>query len=148
MVVLPYVSMHNSTRKMVEYLASALAERGVTVEQFNLAVTDFGKLAMALVDAGTMVIGTPTVLAGPHPQVVYAAYLTNALKPNLRFASVIGSYGWGGTVVEKLVGMLPNLKVEILDPVLCKGFPQEADLRALDNLAGTIVKKHEEHNFT
>jgi hypothetical protein len=30
---------------MVDYLGAALVERGVNVEQFNLAVTDIGKLA-------------------------------------------------------------------------------------------------------
>ena len=39
--------------------------------------------------------------------------------------------------------MIPNLKVEVLDPVLCKGLPSESDLKALDNLAETITKKHE-----
>jgi len=143
-VVLPYVSMHGSTRRMVEYLVGALAQRGVTVKQFDLTVTDLGKLAAALVDAATVVIGTPTVLAGPHPNAVYAAFLANALRPNLKFASIIGSYGWGGKTVEQLVGMLPNLKVELLDPILCKGYPREADFKALDNLAEAIAQKHEE----
>ncbi len=61
-VVLPYISMHGSTRKMVEYLVGALTQRGVTVKKFDLTVTDIGKLAMALVDTATVVIGTPTVL--------------------------------------------------------------------------------------
>jgi len=147
-VVLPYISMHGSTEKMVEYLVSALAERGVTVHQFNLAVTDIGKLAITLVDAATIVIGTPTVHVGPHPNVVYAAYLANALRPKLKFASIIGSYGWSSKAIEQIAGLIPNLKVEILDPVLCKGFPREADFRALDNLAATIAEKHKEHNFT
>lgn len=94
-VVLPYVSMHESTKRMVDYLVSALVERGVSVEQFNLGVTDIGKLAMALVDAATIVIGTPTILAGPHPYAAYAAFLANALRPKAKFLSIIGSYGWG-----------------------------------------------------
>lgn len=147
MVILPYISMHGSTDKMVEYLVSALAERGVTVEQFNLTATDIGKLAMALVDAATMVIGTPTVLGGPHPNVVYAAYLANALRPKLKFASLIVSYGWGGRVVEQVTGMIAGLKAEIIDPVISKGFPNGADFRALDNMATTIAGKHKEHNF-
>jgi len=146
-VVLPYISMHGSTRKMVEYFVEALAERGVTVKQFDLAVTDIGKLAMALVDAATVVIGTPTVLAGPHPNVAYAAILANALRPNLKFISIIGSYSWGGKAVEQLAAMIPNLKVEILEPVLSKGLPKEADFKALDNLANTIAEKHKERGF-
>ena len=43
--------------------------------------------------------------------------------------------------------MIPNLKVEILEPVLSKGFPKEDDLKALDNLAAAIAEKHREHNF-
>ncbi len=146
-VVLPYISMHGSTQKMVEYFVGALADRGVTVKQFNLAATDIGKLAMTLVDAATMVIGTPTVLVGPHPNIAYAAFLANALRPRLQFISIIGSYGWGSKAVEQLSGMIPNLKVEVLDTVISKGFPKEADFKALDNLANTIAEKHKAHGF-
>jgi flavorubredoxin len=140
--------MHGSTYKMVEYFVEALAQRGVTVKQFDLTATDIGKLAMALVDAATVVIGTPTVLAGPHPNVVNAVFLANALRPKLKFVSIIGSYGWGGRAVEQLAAMIPNLKVEILEPVLCKGFPRETDFKVLDDLAETIAEKHREHSFT
>ena len=146
-VVLPYISMHGSTRKMVEYLVSALVQRGVTVQQFDLSVTDVGKLAMALVDAATIVIGAPTVLAGAHPGVAYAALLANALRPKLRFASIIGSYGWGGKTVEQLAGLIPNLKVEILEPVLGKGLPKEAEFKALEGLADAVAQKHKESGF-
>jgi len=146
-VVLPYISMHGSTQKMVEYLVGALADRGVTVKQFNLSVADIGKLAMTLVDAATMVVGTPTVFVGPHPNVAYAALLANTLRPKLQFVSIIGSYGWGSKAVEQLKGMIPNLKVEVLAPVVCKGLPKEPDFRALDNLANTIAEKHKERGF-
>ena len=146
-LVLPYISMHGSTHKMVEYFVEALTERGVTVKQFDLTVTDLGKLAMPLVDAATVVVGTPTVLAGPHPNVISAVFLANALRPKLRFVSIIGSYGWGGKTVEQLSAMLSNLKVEVLPPVLCKGFPREADFKALDNLANAIAQKHKENKF-
>jgi len=141
-VVLPYISMHGSTKKMVEYFVDALIERGITVKQFNLAKTDIGKLAMALVDAATIVVGSPTVLVGPHPNVVYGVYLVNALRPKLKFASIIGSYGWGSRMVEQIKGMLSNLKVELLEPVVTKGFPKDEDFKALDKLADEILNKH------
>jgi len=146
-VVLPYISMHGTTREMVKYLVDALTEKGVTVEQFNLAVTDIGKLAMALVDAATIVIGSPTVLTGAHPNVVYATYLANALRPKVKFVSIIGSYGWGGKMVQQLADLIPNLKVEILDPVVVKGYPGDKDFDALDKLAAIIADKHKEHNL-
>lgn len=147
LVVLPYISMHGSTKKMVDYLVDALSERGVSVQQFDLTVTDTGKLAMALVDAGTIVLGTPTVMASAHPAAVYAAYLANALKPKVKFASIIGSYGWGGKVVEQISGLLNNLKVELLEPVLVKGLPGDVQFKLLDKLADIITEKHREHNL-
>jgi flavorubredoxin len=146
-VVIPYVSMHGSTKQMVNYFVASLVDRGVGVEQFNLTDTDIGKLAMALVDAATIVVGTPTILAGPHPYAAYSVFLANALRPKAKFLSIIGSYGWGGKTVEILAGMIPNLKVEVIEPVLVKGLPSETDFRALENLAETIATKHKEHGF-
>jgi len=143
-VVIPYITMHGSTAILVRRLVGALTDRGVRVEQFNLADSDIGKLAMALVDAATIVIGTPTVLTGAHPNIVYATYLANALRPKARFASIIGSYGWGTKVIEQLSSMIPNLKVEVIPPVLCKGLPAHGDLDAIDNLAEAIAAKHKE----
>jgi len=141
-VVIPYVSMHHSTAAMVRHLEKALADRGIPAHPFNLTVTDLGELAMALVDAATVVLGTPTVLTGPHPSAVYAAYLVKLLKPRTRALGIIGSYGWGGKTVKDLEGILQGLPVELLDPVLVKGLPGTEDYRALDGLADRIAEKH------
>lgn len=143
-VLIPYISMYGSTGKMVDHLASALIKKGITVKPFNLTKTDIGELAMALVDAATMVIASPTVLIGPHPNIVYAAYLVNLLRPKLKFVSIIGSYGWGGRMIEYIGGMLSNLKVELIEPVIVKGRPRAEDLKALDGLAEEIHKRHKE----
>lgn len=143
-VVLPYISMHGSTRRMVEYFVDALTERDIFVKEFNLTETDIGKLAIALVDAATIVIGSPTVLIGAHPKVAYACILTNALRPKTKFVSIIGSYGWGGKMVEQITSLVPNLRVEILEPVIAKGYPKDDDLSALDKLADVILAKHKE----
>jgi len=143
-VVLAYVSMHGSTKAMADYLIDALMQRGVVVKPFNLSVSDIGELAMALVDAATVVIATPAVLGGAHPLAMYATYLVNALRPKTRFVSVIGSYGWGGRMVEQLKDTLKNLKVELLEPVLAKGYPAKEDFKLLDKLADDIRSKHDE----
>jgi flavorubredoxin len=145
-VVIPYVSMHGSTQKMVDHLTSALITRGINVKPFNLTHTDIGELALALVDTATVVVATPTVIFGPHPQIVSATYLLNLLKPKMRFASVIGSYGWGSKTAETIVKMLDHVKVEVLEPVMVKGLPDEVTMKALDRLADDILKKHKEMN--
>jgi len=147
-VVLPYVSMHDSTKIMVDYLADKLIEKGIAVEIFDLSTADIGKIAMALVDAATIIVGTPTVLAGPHPKALYVTYLANVLKPKAKFVSIIGSYGWGGRTLEILKNNLTNLNVEILNPVLVKGLPEKEDFKLLDELADAIYLKHKELGLT
>ena len=55
---------------MVDHLISALADRGVCVEPFNMTVTDLGRLATTLVDAATIMSRFPrlkqTVERSPH----------------------------------------------------------------------------------
>jgi len=142
--VVLYVSMHNSTRLMVEHLVDELVNQGVSLRQFDLIGADIGEIALELVDAATIVIGTPTLFGGPHPNVAYAAFVANILKPKAKFATVVGSKGWGGKVAERLVEMLPNLQAEILDPVICRGLPTDEVKQSLSGLAEQIAKKHQE----
>lgn len=137
-----YVSMHGSTERMVNYLVAALAERGVRVQKYELTTTDIGKLAMDLVDAATLVVGTPTVHGGPHPAVFAATNLANALRPKLRYAAIIGSYGWGGKAPDQILQLIPNLQVELVGTVLAKGLPRQETWAAVDALADRIAQKH------
>lgn len=143
-VLIPFVSMHGSTKKMVECLSDCLINYGIEVIQFPIPVTDIGKFAIKLVDTPTLVIGTPTFLAGVHPLAIFAAYLVNALRPKLRFATVIGSYGWGGKAVEHVQAQMSGLKIEFLEPVLAKGLPGKADYDLIEKLASNIFNKHKE----
>lgn len=140
-VIIPFVSMHDSTRVMVEYLIDKLIEKDITVKPFNLTKTDVGELAMELVDAACMVLATPVVLGGPHPQAMYAAYLANLLRPKLRYFSLIGSYGWGGKMLDIVKSMTSNLKVEMIEPVLIKGLPKEEDFSKIDRVVEEICQR-------
>ena len=141
-VLIPYVSMHGSTEAMVQYLTKALIKREITVQPFNLSRTDIGELAMAVVDAATVIIGSPTVILGPHPAAVSAAYLVNLLRPKTRYLTIIGSFGWGGKMPEQIKALLSGMKAEFLSPVIIKGYPKLEDFSALDRLADDIAARH------
>lgn len=143
LVLIPYVSMHGSTEKMVSFFTDALIERGIEVRPYDLTRADIGEVAMTSVDAATIVVATPTVLFGPHPTAVHATYLLSVLKPKTKFVSVIGSFGWGGKTVQYITDTLAHLKAEVIDPVYIRGYPGSEDLSALTALADTILKKHE-----
>ncbi len=141
-VVIPYISMHGSTETMVKYLVDQLIKRDVKVTPYHLTNTDIGQLAMALVDTATIILASPTVLTGPHPQIVYAAYLCRLLRPKARFAGIIGSFGWGSNMEQDIVQMLNILKLELFPTIMTKGLPEPEDFKKLEELADQIVQKH------
>jgi flavorubredoxin len=141
-VIIPYISMHGSTEKMVYYLMDQLINRDINVTPYHLIYTDIGKLAISLVDAATIILASPTVLTGPHPQVVYAAYLCKILKPKAKYAGIIGSFGWGSKMEEDILQLLKNLKVELLPTIMVKSNPREEDFAKLSQLADIIAKNH------
>ncbi len=143
-VVVAYVSMHDSTKKMTDYFVDALMDRGVGVTQYNLTTADIGEMVIELVDAATLILGCPTVMVGAHPKAMYAAALVNALRPKLRHLGIVGSFGWGSKMVEQLGGLLTNLKAEVFEPVLSKGMAKDEVYMKLDELADKIVQKHKD----
>ncbi len=140
-VILAYVSMHNSTKVMAEFLISELINSGIKVIPFNLTKTDIGELAIALVDAATILVGTPTVLTGPHPAALFVIYLLNILKPKTKYLGIFGSYGWGGRTLEIIKSLTTNLNAELLPPVLIKGYPKKQDFLLLKELVEKIKEK-------
>ncbi len=146
-VLIPYISMHGSTKQMVDWLIDALAERGIETVPFDLGKIDLGRFAMELVDAPTLVLAAPTVLVGVHPMAIYAAYLVNALRPKLKLVGFMGSYGWGGKAAEHVKAQLSTLKAEFLPPLLVKGLPRQQDLKKVEEVAEVIYEKHRELNL-
>ncbi len=142
LVVMPYVSMYNSTKEMIDYLSDKLEAKGVKTFKFDIVDDDLGDLAMQLVDAATIAMGTSMVLAGPHPMAVNVAYLAAVLRPKAKFATLLGSYGWGGKLFDVIADMLAPLKLDLVEPLQIKGKPTADDFKKLDVMAENIYEKH------
>jgi len=140
-VVLAWVSMHGSTRALVSRLEGCLAERGIPFESYDLASSDLGAIAGACVDADTLVLASPMVLAGPHPVALHTAHVLNLLKPPLRHIAVVGSFGWGGKLTEHLLEAMPRIKAEVLEAVIVKGLPRDDGWAAIARLADDISSR-------
>jgi flavorubredoxin len=146
-LIILYVSMHGSTKNIVDFLTKRFVEEGINIKRFNLTNSDIGEIAMSLVDSASLVLATPTVLTGPHPLALYATYVTNILKPKTKFIGIVGSYGWGGQMPNIIKETLKNIKAEYLGEVLIKGDPREDDYRTLDDFVNKFVNKHKELNL-
>jgi flavorubredoxin len=139
-----YVTMWNSTEKMVKQMAETLASEGIEIAFHNLAITDIGDLARDLVDSKALVLGAPTVLGGAHPLAVYAAYLVKALRPPTKFAVVLSSYGWGGGAIKQIQETLGQFKVEVVGALEINGPPTEENIRQIVEIGKTLAKKIKE----
>lgn len=142
LVLLPYVSMYGSTKEMIDYLSTELNKRGIETLKHDIVSDNLGDLAMALVDGTTIVLGTSMVVAGPHPASVNVAYIASILKPKAKFASFVGSYGWGGKLFDILGEILGKLRLDVIEPVQIKGRLTQEDYAKLDTMVDTIVEKH------
>lgn len=146
-VVIARVSMHGSTRVLADALEAELVAQGVNVQPFDLTEPALDAFASALVDAGTLVLAASAVWGAPHPLAVMAAYVASGLKPKVRWATVVGSYGWSPKGLEDPSALLPGLKAEFLPPVLAKGYPQAESLGAVRALAHRIAEAHRAANL-
>ena len=142
LVLLPYVSMYGSTKEMIEYISDKLNAKGIQTLKYDMIRGDLGDLAMGLVDATSLVLGTSMVLAGPHPASVSVAYLAGVLRPKLKIASFVGSYGWAGKLFEPLAECVSKLKLDVIEPIQIKGKLKDSDYKKLDNLVNSIYEKH------
>jgi flavorubredoxin len=138
--------MHESTKVMVERLTIKLSEQGLSVVCRNLGAEpdslslETGHFITDLVDAAAVIMATPTVIGGPHPNIAYAAIVANAMRPKTRFYGMIG-FTAGAARLLTHEALTSNLKAERLDPIMVKGLPREEDLARLDELAIVLAEK-------
>ena len=134
--------MYGATKEMIDYLSEELNKKGIDTIKHDIISDNLGDLAMALVDGTTIIMGTSMVIAGPHPASVNVAYIASILKPKARFASFVGSYGWGGKLFELLADIMGKLRLDVIEPIQIKGCLTKDDFQKLDNMVETIVEKH------
>ncbi len=142
--IVAYATMWHSTEKMIQPLVETLASEGIETAVCNLAVSDIGDIAKDLVDARAIVLGAPTVLGGVHPLAVYATYLVKALRPPLKFALVLSSYGWGGGAIRHIQEILGQTKLELVGAMEINGPPSEDDIKKVTELGIALAKKIKE----
>ena len=144
--IIVYVTMWNSTEKMIQPIANTLTSEGVEIVLYDLTLSDIGDVAKDLVDSRAIVLGAPTVLGGMHPLAVYATYLVKALRPPLKYGVVLSSYGWGGGAVKHTQEVLGPLKMEVVGAMEINGPPTKNDITKIIEIGKTLAKKIKEES--
>jgi len=140
-VLVAYVSMWGATERLVQAAVETLREANLSTTVYNLATLDLGSFCADLVDSRALVFGAPTVLGGLHPLASFALNLLRMLKPPLRFALFLSSYGWGGGAARQVQDALESLGLELVAFVDVPGQPRAAELQEVKKAAQKLTQK-------
>jgi flavorubredoxin len=116
--VVVYDTMWHSTEKMAEAIVAGLAEKGVYAKPMHLRACHRSDVITEIVDAGAVIVGSPTLNNGLFPTVSDFLTYMKGLKPKNKIAAAFGSYGWSGEAVKLISKQLEEMKFELVDPGL------------------------------
>jgi flavorubredoxin len=128
--VIFYDTMWGSTDLMARAIADGLREGGTVVKVLKLGSAHRSDIATELLDAGAVVVGSPTLNNHMFPSVADALTYIKGLKPKGLFGFAFGSYGWSGESVKHIEEMLAEMKVDIKgEGIKVRYVPTAEDLR-------------------
>lgn len=111
--VVAYDTMWQSTAAMAQAIGDGLSEAGAVVKVLPLRASDRSELALELLDAGALLVGSPTLNNAPLPTVVDVLSYLKGLRPRKLVGAAFGSYGWSGEAVGQLEEKLRGMGIEL-----------------------------------
>ena len=128
--VIVYDTMWGSTCAMAKAYAEGLMAGGACVRQLPLSASHRSDVATELLDAGALLVGTPTINNNMFPTVADClTYLRGLNRQNL-IGAVFGSYGWSGEATKQAAEILDDMKVErVAEPMRVQWVPSDAELQ-------------------
>ncbi len=133
--VVAYDTMWHATEEMAHAIAEGLTRGGAVPSVHPLASSHRSDIAAALLEAGALFMGTPTINNNMFPTVAdLSTYLRGLNRRNL-VGAAFGSHGWSGEGVRHLSRTMGEMGVELLHDGLASRFrPTPADIEACVSL--------------
>jgi flavorubredoxin len=139
--VVIYDTMWHSTEAMAETIASALIEEGVNAKPMHLRNCHRSDIITEVLDAGAILVGSPTLNNNIFPTVADFLTYMKGLKPQNKISAPFGSYGWSGESVKLITKELEEMKFDIVDPgVRLQYRPDAEGLAACEALGKKIAQ--------
>lgn len=129
--VVIYDTMWASTGKMATAVADGLAGAGVHVKLMSLQANHRSDVMTEILDAGALVVGSPTMNSQLYPTVADCLTYIRGLKPRNMVGAAFGSYGWSGESTKLLEEELEKAAIELVaDSIKVNYVPTAADIEA------------------
>jgi flavorubredoxin len=144
--VVIYDTMWQSTATMARAVGDGLLEGGSHVKLLPLSATHRSDVATELLEAGALLVGSPTMNNNLFPTVADTLCYLKGLRPMNKLGAAFGSYGWGGEAVRQINVLLDEMKIErISEGIRVKYVPDEEALAQCFTLgremADRLIKK-------
>jgi len=138
--VVAFDTMWQSTARMAGAVAEGLLAGGAAgVKVMPLHACHRSDVATELLEAGALVVGSPTINNQMFPTVADLLVYLEGLKPRNLVGAAFGSYGWSGEAVTKIEESLTRMKVDLAAGGLKVPYvPDEAALAACVALGRTV----------
>ena len=139
--VVIYDTMWHSTEIMAETIVAALGEEGVDAKPMHLRSCHRSDIITEVLDAGAVIVGSPTINNGLFPTVSDFLTYMKGLKPKNKVAAAFGSYGWSGEAVKLINHEFEQMKFEVIDPgIRIQYVPDDKGLDACHHLGKKIAR--------
>jgi flavorubredoxin len=140
--VILYDTMWGSTDAMAKAIEEGLAAEGIHVRSMRLRENHRSNVATEILDAGALIVGSPTLNNNLFPTVAEAlTYLKGLRRKNL-IGAAFGSYGWGGEAVTQIKEQLAAMRVELVaEPVSIQYVPDKAALLQCRELGRQVGRR-------
>jgi flavorubredoxin len=125
--VVVFDTMWNSTAKMAEVIAEGLMAGGAQPKLMPLRSNHRSNVATEILDAGALVVGSPTLNNNMYPTVADLLFYLKGLKPKNLVGAVFGSYGWSGEAVGQIRSTLEEMKIDLVDESLRVKFVPDSE---------------------
>jgi flavorubredoxin len=128
--IIIYDSMWHSTEKMALAIADGISASGkISVKVLSLSATNRSDVATELLEAGALIVGSPTLNQQIFPTVADVLCYLSGLKRKNLIGLAFGSYGWGSEATKILQEHLQKMAITPVDEPLAITFvPTEDDL--------------------
>lgn len=147
--VVVYDTMWQSTAEMARAIAQGIYDAGSQAKVLSLSGSHRSDIATEMLDAGALVVGSPTINNNIFPTVADAMSYLKGLKPLNRIAAAFGSYGWSGEAPKQLRAMLEEMNFEIVgDPLRVQYVPQDQAIKDCYELGQQIAVRLQEISST
>jgi flavorubredoxin/ferredoxin-NADP reductase len=139
--VVIYDTMWHSTASMARAIDESLSAAGAKVKLMSTSASHRSDVAAELLEAGALVVGSPTINNEMFPTVADTMTYIKGLKPQNLVGAAFGSHGWSGEAPKHLHAMLTKMGVLMVDePLRVNYVPDDEALARCGELGLKIAK--------